>query len=432
MARAAGLTLGRILLSPWTVLASIGIGAALGLRAPEIAGALAPYGDIYLALLKMCVLPIMMAALISSLGRLIAGGQASRYLRRVAVVFGLGLLAAALLGVLLAVVSGPGLYIDEPTRLVLAREVLRAEMTAPVEVSSVTHGTGFAAFVRGLVPANVFAAASTGSVLPLVFFCVLAGLALGSLGSARAAIALRVADAGYEAMLRLIGWIMYGLPLGLACLVADQVSRTGEAVLGALVVLVATLYAGILVLGAAYTTVIALRVGTGPLRALGAVREPLLVALGTSSSSAAIPATLRCARLNLRRERQTGDVVVPLGVSLNPQGSAFHFAVAVLFVAKLYGVSLDWGQLALVVVGSVLTGIAASGAPGVAALGMLVLVLEPLALPAAVGVILLSAIDPVVDPFLTATNVHATCAAVSLVAEEEPEPPPGGSGASGP
>ena len=418
--------LSRLLISPWTVLAGIATGAVVGLTDPAAARALAPWGDIYLALLKMCVLPILIAALVSSLGRLLASGQASRYLRRLVLVFGLGLIAAAVLGVALASALGPGRYIDEATRVVLAHEVLRAEQASPQHVSAASHATGLLGFLRGMVPSNIFAAASSGSVLPVIFFCVLAGLALGSLRNDRAAVALRVADAGYEAMLRVIGWLMYGLPFGLAAMVADQVSHAGEDVLVALAALVGTLLLGLLALTAAYAVIIGRRAGGTPWVALAAVREPLLVALGTSSSSAAIPATLRCAHVGLRRERQSGDLIVPLGVTLNPQGSAFHFAVAVLFVAQLYGQTLGPGQLALVVVGSILAGVAASGAPGVAALGMLALVLEPLGLPAAVGVILLSAIDPVLDPLITATNVHATCAAVSLVADPEPASAPAG------
>jgi Na+/H+-dicarboxylate symporter len=412
-------TLGRLLLSPWTVLASILAGAVAGLWSPAVGAALAPYGDIYLALLKMCVLPIMMAALVSSLGRLLASGQAPLYVRRLALVFGLGLLAAALFGALLATAVGPGRQVDETTRVVLAQEVLRVEQATPDHVTGPAERTGFVGFLRSIVPANVFAAASSGSVLPLVFFFVLAGVALGSLRNDRAAVALRVADAAYEAMLRVIGWLMYGLPFGLACLVADQVSRTGLRVLGAMLALLGTVYLGALVLLAVYVLVIWRRVGGTLGGTLAAIREPVLVALGTSSSAASIPATLRCAHQGLRREREAGDLVVPLGVTLNPQGSAFHFAVAVVFVAQLYDQALDPLQLALVVTASVLAAVAASGAPGIAAVGMLALVLEPLELPAAVGVILLSAIDPVVDPLITAANVTATCAAVSVVADRE-------------
>lgn len=417
--------LGRFLLSPWTVLASIVTGGAIGLWSPTVGAALAPYGDIYLALLKMCVLPIMMAALVSSLGRLLASGQAPRYVKRLALVFGLGLLLAAVFGVLLASALGPGRQVAEPTRVVLAQEVLRVEQVAPAHVTGPAERAGFVGFLRGIVPANVFAAASSGNVLPLVFFFVLVGVALGSLRNDRAAVALRVADAGYEAMLRVIGWLMYGLPLGLACLVADQVSRTGLRVLGALAALVGTVYLGVLVLLAVYVLVIWRRIGGTLAGALAAIRQPVLVALGTSSSAASIPATLRCAHENLRREREAGDLVVPLGVTLNPQGSAFHFAVAVVFVAQLYDQPLDPVQVGLVVTASVLAAVAASGAPGVAAVGMLALVLEPLELPAAVGVILVSAIDPVVDPLITATNVTATCAAVTVVADGEDRGHPG-------
>jgi Na+/H+-dicarboxylate symporter len=417
-------TLGRLLLSPWTVLASILAGAVTGLWSPAAGAALAPYGDIYLALLKMCVLPIMMAALVSSLGRLLASGQAPLYVRRLTLVFGLGLLATALFGALLATVIGPGRQVEETTRVVLAQEVLRVEQVSPDHVTGPAERTGFVGFLRSIVPANVFAAASSGSVLPLVFFFVLAGVALGSLRNDRAAVALRVADAAYEAMLRVIGWLMYGLPFGLACLVADQVSRTGLRVLGAMLALLGTVYLGVLILLAVYVLVIWRRVGGTLGGALAAIREPVLVALGTSSSAASIPATLRCAHQGLRREREAGDLVVPLGVTLNPQGSAFHFAVAVVFVAQLYDQALDPLQLALVVTASVLAAVAASGAPGIAAVGMLALVLEPLELPAAVGVILLSAIDPVVDPLITAANVTATCAAVSVVADREGATPP--------
>lgn len=130
--------------------------------------------------------------------------------------------------------------------------------------------------------------------------------------------------------------------------------------------------------------------------------------------------SLRSVHENLGRERQGGGLVVPLGITLNPQGNVLHFSIAAVFVAQLYGQSLAWEQIGVVVVASVLTSVAASGAPGVAALGMLTLVLEPLGLPAAVGLILLTAIDPIVDPLLTAANVHATCASATLIAEKDP------------
>jgi proton glutamate symport protein len=431
MATPALTALGRFFTNPWTVIASIAVGVAVGMKQRELAAALAPYGELYLALLKMCVLPLMMAALVSSLGRLLYKGHASEYLGRLTLVFGVGLLVAALVGIALAAWSGPGRQIDDDTRLQLAQEVLRAEQSgAGDRVDRERESTGLLSFMRSMIPQNVFAAASSGSVLSVVFFCVVAGMALGSLRNDHASAALQVANAAYETMLRVIGWLMYGLPIGLACLVADQVSRTGAELLGALGGLVLTLYLGALVMLLLYTVVISWRTGLGPLRALAAVRGPLIVALGTSSSFAAIPAALRSVNRELGRSRQGGDLVVPLGITLNPQGNVVHFSISALFVAQLYGQSLGLEQLAVVVVASVLTSIAASGAPGVAALGMLTLVLEPLGLPAAVGIILLTAIDPIIDPVLTAVNVHATCASAAVIAESEDEPEEAAPGAS--
>jgi Na+/H+-dicarboxylate symporter len=403
-------------------MASLLLGAGIGHTLPALAAAMAPYGEMYLALLKMCVLPLMMAALVSSLGRLLHEGSAQKYLGRLTLVFGSGLLIAALVGTTLASWLGPGRQIDADTRSLLAEEVLRVEQAGTREApSQPTQGAGLLPFMRAMIPENVFSAASSGSVLSVVFFCVVTGLALGSLRNEGAAAALQVANAAYETMLTVIGWLMYGLPLGLACLVADQVSHTGGAVLAALAGLVLTMILGVLLMTLIYTLVTWLRSGGSPATALGAVKAPLVVALGTSSSFAAIPAALRSVHENLRRERQGGDLVVPLGITLNPQGNVLHFSIAAVFVAQLYGQTLTLEQLGIVVVASILTSVAASGAPGVAALGMLTLVLEPLGLPVAVGLILLTAIDPIVDPLLTATNVHATCASATLIADEAPD-----------
>ena len=329
--------LGNLLTNGSTVFASIGLGVVIGIYRPGLATALAPYGAIYLALIKMCVLPLMMVALVSSLGQLLYSGHAERYVGRIALVFCAGMVLAAVLGTALAAWTGPGRQIDDATRLQLAQEVLRVELSGAAEDSAAPGaGTGLLTFIRAMIPENVFAAASGNSVLSVVFFCVLTGVALGSLRSEQALAALQVANAGYEAMLQVIGWLMYALPFGLASLVADQVSHTGGAMLTALVGLVATMYAGALTLILIYVAVVSLRTGKGPLASLGAVREPLLVAMGTSSSFAAIPAALRSVNGKLGCERQAGDLVVPLGVTLSPHGTVLHFSIAAVFVAQLY------------------------------------------------------------------------------------------------
>ena len=166
--------------------------------------------------------------------------------------------------------------------------------------------------------------------------------------------------------------------------------------------------------------VIWMRLGGSPWRAVTALREAILVAFGTSSSFAAAPAMMRALKRGLGMNPGVVDLVTPLGITLNPPGSAFHFAIATMFLANLYGVDLDTGQIAFVLVGSVLAGLAASGAPGVAALSMISLILVPLGLPVEVAIILLVAIDPIVDPVLTVVNISANAASTVLLAAPDP------------
>ncbi|MDF2981711.1 MAG: sodium:dicarboxylate symporter, partial [Devosia sp.] len=165
------------------------------------------------------------------------------------------------------------------------------------------------------------------------------------------------------------------------------------------------------------------RVGGSYLATLGAMRETVVVAFGTSSSYASIPSALRGLKEGLRLDRRVVDLALPLGITLNPPGSTFHFALATLFLANLYGLALDPSQMVFVLFGAMLAGVAATGAPGVAALSMISIILVPLGLPVEVAIILLVAIDPIVDPILTVVNVQGNAATTALLAgrpEREP------------
>ena len=407
--------LGECLRNPWVVLGSIGIGALVGLRAPRVAAGLAPLGEIYLALLEMCVLPVMITALVSSVARAMSSGVGLRYLRRLVGVLVVGLLLAGAVGVGVGSALEPGTGLGPEQRAAFGAHVLQVEeeSIAPEGRS----GAGVAGFLRGMVPENVFRAAATGGSLPLVFFCLILGLALGSARNARSATALNVAEAGYEALLKIVTWVMYGLPVGLFCLVADRAATIGGDLVLAMGRFVLSLYLGAVALVVISGLVIWARVGGRPLRTLQAVKGPLLVGLGTSSNLATIPSALNAVSVGLGRDRVGVNLLVPLGANLYLPGSVLYFALAALFVAQLYGATLGWEQYAVIAVGSVFAAIAASDAPGLAGIGTVALVLDPLGLPANVAIILLSVVDPLIEPALTVADVHGNCMAATLVVE---------------
>ena len=226
-------------------------------------------------------------------------------------------------------------------------------------------------------------------------------------------------DVLYDALLRIITWVMYGLPFGLCCLLAYQIAQIGLDIILSLLKLVIFSYLCALILIGIYGIAMWIKIGGPFLRSFAALKETFVVALGTSSSFATIPSALRCLQEKLHLDVQATRLVVPLGISLNPHGTAMYFAISAVFFAQLYNISLSAPALAIILVGSILAGIAATGAPGAGALAMIALVLEPLGLPVATAVILLTAVDPILDPMITLTTVHANCTAATMVAKDQ-------------
>jgi Na+/H+-dicarboxylate symporter len=186
-----GLDLRRWAGSPSLLLASVALGALLGFAAPGTAAALAPVGEAYLALLEMCALPILMTALASAVARALASGEGARYLRRFALTFAVALLVAAGVGILAGAALAPGEGLGAEQRAAFGAHVLEVE--GPNGAPAAAPTGGLAGFLRAMVPENVFQAAAAGAGLPLVTFCVLLGLGLGSLRDERGATAIRLA-----------------------------------------------------------------------------------------------------------------------------------------------------------------------------------------------------------------------------------------------
>ncbi len=412
---------GAFLLHPLVVIAGILAGVYIGIAHKPLAAAMKKPGAIYLGLLQMCVLPIMIAAVVSSVGNLLRSGKANSYLSRLVMVFVFGMLIVSFLGALTGLVGRPGANLTQDQKALLGREIVEMEIEQSSSALSTSGGMkdGFD-FVMEMIPCNVFQAISEGKTLPILFFCVLIGIALGTLTSADRDIVLSFADASYEALLKLLGWMMYGLPFGLMFLFADQISVIGAGIFMALFKLILLMYLICFLLLLIYAVVIWLRCGMPFLQSFMAMKRALLVAVGASSSFAALPFALQALHKDLRFEKETMDLVIPLGINLNPHGNIVCFALMAVFMCQLYDVPLSGLGYLGITFYALLAGVAASSAPGMAAISMIAIVLEPFGLPVVVSIILLTAIHPIIDPILTAVNIYGNCASAALVARIAP------------
>lgn len=393
------------LTNPWLIFSSIILGLIIGINNKALADQLSPIGRLYLALLGMCIVPIMITAIVSSLGKLLRTGIEGYLIRRLVISLILGLVMASLVGIAACLISTPGLELSLTDKSVISEHI--GEQAD--NIAGTSQDRPFLSFLYRVIPGNIFSALSQGNNLAVLFFSILLGIALGKLVTKGADETLTIIHVMYSAFLKIVDWVMAGLPLGLCFLFTGYASQIQINEVFALGKLLLVIYGSVLILSLLCSLVIWRKSGLSYLKSLSAVKTPLLIAFGTCSSFAAIPAMIKSLEENLRIERKFVELLIPLGVTLFRQGAVLRLTVLAIFVAQLYHQDLTVGQLGVVLFASILAGLSASGVPGIASTGILAYVLQPLGLPVSIGVILLTTITPMIDPFLTLLNVYGNC-----------------------
>jgi len=388
------------------LLAAIVVGVIAGLWSGWYYGqamiSVAWLGQLFLNALKMTIVPLIVAAVISGvcslgdirkLGRI--GGATVAY-------YALTTAIAVLIGLLMVNLIQPGAGLAHLSE------------TIPERVAGKT-GTGISDIVLSLISPNLVDAAAQMQLLPLIVFSLLLAAALTTLGeTGRPVIAFF--NGLNEAMMKLVVWIMYFAPIGIFALIA---ARLGQAGGGAEVLAeiravgwhVVTVLAGLVLHFLVLTGLLWLLAGRG-LDYLAGMLRALLVAFGTASSSATLPLTMECAREN-KVDKRAVRFVIPLGATINMDGTALYEAAAVMFIAQAYGYDMSLGQQGLIFVTATLAAIGAAGIPE-AGLVTMVIVLSAVHLPLE-GIALLLSVDWFLDRFRTSVNVWGDSVGAAVI-----------------
>lgn len=412
--------LGRWVLSPWATTGAVVLGVITGLTLPAAAGTLKGVGEVFVALLQMCAVPLVICGVVASIGRAIVDGGSERSVGRVVFVMVAGLLATSVLAVLLGVLGQPGAGLGPEASRTLGRLLSTSEIQAGAEVQ--TRQLPLVDFLIGTVPRNIFFALSQGHQLPILLFCILMGVAFGLTLTEKTRHTLDFFEATFDALLKLIEWLLYALPVGLFALIAHQIAQAGVGVFVAMLKLIVLVNLGVGFSLLAGTVLIARRTGMSCRRVAAALGEPLLIAFATKSSFASLPAALRALQSRLHLDKPTTELVLPLSVCVNPLGNVYYYVIGTIFIAQLYGTALPPASCGILVAGGVLAAVAGSALPSAAAIGVFAILLEPLGLPLGAAVVLIMAVEPFIDPAVTVLNIHGSCVAASLVADRSVAP----------
>lgn len=352
-------------------------------------------GDFFLRSLQMVIVPLVAATIVSgvtSMGdiRLLKGVGA-----RTVGFYIMTTSCAILLGIILVMGFAPGSGFPRP-------EGLEAPASA-VERSDLS----FADLVLSVVHPNIVGALAQQAMLPIIVFFLVLGGVLTTLGEKGKPL-IALFDGLTEAMMKVIGLILWLAPIGVFGLICKGFGHLERAELAETVGSVAG-YATVVLAGLALHTLVVLPVicwllaRRNPYAYMGAMAPALLTAWSTGSSSATLPVTMECAENRGRVNPKAASFVLPLGATVNMDGTALYLGVAVIFIAQVFGVDLSVVQIVLMFLTTVLISIGVAGVPQ-AGLAMMVIILNSLGLPLE-GIALIMPIDAILDRFRTVTNV---------------------------
>lgn len=362
--------------------------------APEVLYGAKIVGNLFLDLLRMVLVPLVFASIVCGVANLRAHDQMHRVWTTTLAFFFATMGLAIVIGFGAAHIfrPGEGLHLE-----------MFAEATRNYQARQMPLPDYIAQFLRGLFQ-NPFKALAQGDILAIVMIALFLGIALVVGGERYRNIRVLIGEL-QELCLMVVGWIMHLAPFGLAALLLQLVATQDSALLASLghfiaVIIGSTLFHGVLVL----PLILWLVTRVSPIAFFKGAREALITAFVTSSSAATMPITLRCTEQHLHVKKDIASFVVPLGATVNMDGTALYEAAAALFVARLAGIELDIAHQLVIFFVAMLGAI---GAPGIPSVGMLsmVLVLESVGLPTAAIAILLP-IDRILDTVRTAVNVE--------------------------
>ena len=384
------------------------------------------FGDLFLQALKLLVIPLVVTSMITGITGLgdirrlskVGGWTIFYYLMTGAV--------AVLLGIALVQIIEPGVDADDTFAFVSENVLAQEDSTILGTLLDVFRGRKDDPG-SGMFPSNIFLAGSKTNVLALLVFALLFGGALTTLGD-KGKPAIAFFRAANEAVMKMVSLVMYFAPLGIFGLVAFNIAKNGGPdAFGAEIVRVQWYVITVMIGLALHSIVLAFLLwafsGRNPIRYTYGVLRALLTALSTASSSATLPVTIECVEKNNQVSNRSASFVLPLGATVNMDGTALYEAVAVIFIAQSMGTELGGADLVVVFLTATLAAIGAAGIPQ-AGLVTMVIVLTAVGLPTAgIGTIL--AIDWFLDRLRTTVNVYGDSIGAGIVdhyvsAEDEP------------
>ena len=362
---------------------------------------IAPIGTIFINLIKMMIVPVVFFSLVVGMTSLGDTKKLGRIGAKTVCLYLTTTAVAILIGFGIAGIVSPGTGLDLTSNA--AVKVKEAPSLMQVFVA--------------MIPANPIDAMAKAQILPVIIFSLFVGIGIVQVGGERAQLLIKFFDAAAEVTYKIIGIVMQFAPIGVFALLLPVVAKNGPAVLLPLMSVIACVAVGCAIHAVVvYSSLARIWGGHTPMEFFRGMSEAMMIAFTTCSSAAALPINMKNCQEKLGVSREVSSFVLPLGATINMDGTALYMGVCSLFIANVFGVDLTMGQILMIILTGTLASIGTAGVPG-AGLIMLAMVLQTAGLPLE-GLALVAGIDRVLDMFRTCLNITGD-GAVTIVMDQE-------------
>lgn len=381
---------------------SVVAGLALGEEnLPWLKAYIAPIGTMFINLIKMMIVPVVFASLVCGVASLGDMKKLGRIGVKVICLYMVTTAIAITLALVLASVIQPGVGLS------LAAEKAPEIKQAPTIMEVIT----------AMIPSNPVMTMAKAEMLPLIVFSLAIGIGITSCGKKGQPL-LNFFDSLAEVCYKLIGMIMSLAPYGVFALLVPVVAANGPKVLLPLFSVIATVYIGCLIHAAVvYSSITSMLGKINPIRFFKGISQAMLIGFTTCSSAASLPVNMKNCEENLGADKSVISFVLPLGATINMDGTAIYLGVCSIFIANVYGIDLTSAQMMMIVLTGTLASIGTAGVPG-AGMIMLAMVLQSVGLPLE-GIALVAGIDRVLDMARTCLNITGDAAVTMAISHSE-------------
>ncbi|MGH1469150.1 MAG: dicarboxylate/amino acid:cation symporter [Bdellovibrionales bacterium] len=362
-------------------------------------------GYLFLRLMQMIVIPLIFASIVLGVASSENPEQLKKLGLRIAVYFVGTTIVSLTIGVIIASIIKPGNYINIT--------VLSGIDVSPVDLIKAPTQVSIQDRVLGVLPSNPFAAMNDSNMIQVVAFALIVGVALISIATKQAQPLVDLLSSMQEVCMRVVNWSLYLAPLAVFGLTTKMVASVGLGALTGLGAYVVTVIIGLLSVLLFYLFVVSFVAKRNPITFLKEIFNVQLLAFSTSSSAVVMPLSIKTAEEKLKVKPSVAQFIIPLGSTINMDGTAIYQMIATMFLAQAYGIDLSTSQLILVGLASVGASIGSPGTPGVGIV-ILATILQSVGIPIE-GTGLIIAVDRILDMIRTSINVSGDLTATVVM-----------------